>query len=460
MKKVLLFFALALILGLVATQVVYAGSDQAVMDKLEQLKKSVQMQQEQIGILYQQLEEQKALSAESRETDLAEVKKVVIEQLGGADVLPEWVKRIKISSDMRIRYHGYFDREGDKADRHDPRFRWRFYLEGKVTDEITAYVATSTNWNEGSAYPPKTSDDKWWGAMGTSPFGVIRTYLDYRPKDLPGSFFGAGKYAKNFLHTLMTWDPDTNPAGVYTKLALPLGSFTPWIYGTFIMWGEAKDVGDPTLGLVQAGVDIKITPDVKWTVAGSYYGYGGMNAPGVIRVGGVGKTLAQVSGSMGNTIDVATGTKYAYGYELWEGITILKAKVQKIPISLTFDWITNSAENVPSNQDTGIFAALKFGENKKKGDFSVELAYYKIEPDAVWGRINDSDLMHSNVKGYFVRAGYNLTDRLFLRVTPLRSEPVEKGPAGDYKVDTPIGKGTVKNEGKYTLVQVDLVYKF
>lgn len=460
MKKVLLFFAVALILGLVATQVVYAGSDQAVMDKLEQLKKSVQMQQEQIGILQQQLEEQKALSAESRKTDLAEVSKVVIEQLGGAEVLPEWVKRIKIGSDMRLRYHGYFNREGDKADRHDPRFRWRFYVEGKVTDEITAYIATCTNWDEVKAYPPKTSDDKWWGAVGSHPFGVIRTYLDYRPKDLPGSFFGAGKYAKNFLHTLMTWDPDTNPIGVYTKLALPLGGVTPWIYGSFNMWGEAKDVGDPILGLVQAGVDLKLTPDVMWTVAGSYYGYGGMNAPGVIRVAGAGKTLAEVSGAMGNTIDVATGKKYAYDYKLVEFITILKAKFEKIPVTLTFNWITNTAEKVPGNQDTGIWAAVTFGENKKKGDFALELAYFNIEPDAVWGRINDSDLMHSNVKGYFARAGYNLTDRLLLRVTPLRSEPVEKGPAGDYKVDTPIGKGTIANEGKFTLVQVDLVYRF
>lgn len=482
MKKVLLFFAVALILGLVATQVVNAGSDQAVMDKLEQLKKSVQMQQEQLGILQQQLEEQKALSAESRKTDLTEVKKVVLEQLGGQDVLPEWVKRIKIGSDIRIRYHGYFGREGsqysggdkglvggapvtivDQPDRHQPRIRWRFYVEGKITDELTAYVATCTNAGVDRGFPPKGSDDFWESATGTVPFGIIRTYIDYRPKALPGSYFGAGRFAKNFLHTIITWDPDTNPDGVYASLKLPGETFSPFIYSSFIVIDEQALDPEATLWLSQVGADIKLTKDITWTIAGTYSYYAGLN-DAVLRVEGADQNLAYLSRGYGNTLKristtAATARQYVYAYEyrLAEFITFLKFKVEKVPVVLTFNYIENVADNVPGDRDTAYWVSGKAGENKRKGDFSLELAYYNMEPDSVFARFNDSDISHSNRKGFFARAEYSITDRFTARLTPVFAE-LSRNVYDDHPGYW-TGTGTDSDQ-KSTLIQFDLMYRF
>ena len=132
-----LFFTLFLA-GLIAcitciagTSDVYALSDQAIMDRLDELQRSAEKQQQEIRHLKQQLEEQKAAVKEATEVATKEAKEEV--------KLPGWVKRIKITGDVRTRYEGRYDLKSkgeELKDRNRGRLRARLYFDGKISDRL------------------------------------------------------------------------------------------------------------------------------------------------------------------------------------------------------------------------------------------------------------------------------------------------------------------------------------
>ncbi len=406
MKRFFLaLFLVCLITGIAGTSNVYAISDQGIIDRLDELQRSVEKQQEEIGHLRQQLEEQKAEVKKATEVAAKEAKEIK---------LPEWVKRIKITGDVRSRYEGRYGLKSageELKDRNRGRLRARLFFDGKISDEFTAHIGLCTNMDTKRGWKGKTSNDDMTGYLSTKNFGLIRSYGEYKPKWLPGSKFGGGKFKLNFLRTDILWDPDCNPEGIYGYYKYSgFDMFQPFLYSSWIILDENSG-SDPRLTILQPGFDLKLGP-VTWTLAGSFHDYVNLNEGTARTVEGEDKSMANMA-LYGNTLNTA-GDGYKYGFRLYEGITYLKFKFADIPVNLFFDYIKNVADHVPSDEDTAMSTGFKVGKNKKQGDLSFYFHWSKIEPNSTLGIYNDSDFYGSNRKGTKTKLSYNTWDWLTL----------------------------------------------
>jgi hypothetical protein len=422
MKRVFLALFLA---GLIAcivciawTSNVYAISDQAIMDRLDALQMSVEKQQQEIKHLRQQLEEQKAAAEKAKEREAIEIEKAVAEKVKEEVKLPGWLNRIKIKGDVRTRYEGIFSRKDggqELKDRNRGRLRARLFFDAKISDEFTAHLGLCTNMDTKRGWKAKTANDDMTGYLSTKNFGLIRSYGEYKPKWLPGSKFGAGKYKLNFLYTDILWDPDCNPEGVYGYYKYQRHDvFQPFLYAAWNILDEQKNGSDSRLTIIQPGFDLKLG-DVTWTLAGSLHDYVNLNeGETYVDSTTANQTMADLC-TYGNSIYTdGTHDYYLYGFRLLEGITYLNFKFADIPVKLFFDYIENVADDVPSDHDTAISTGFKVGKNKKQGDLSLFFKYAKIEPDATLGIYNDSDFYGSNRKGTKTKLSYNAWDWLTL----------------------------------------------
>jgi len=67
---------------------------------------------------------------------------------------------------------------------------------------------------------------------------------------------------------------------------------------------------------------------------------------------------------------------------------------------------------VPGDHDTAYYAGFELGNTKKKGDWSLNYYYARIENDAVIGSMNDQDFYGANRVGHKVKFKYMLYDQV------------------------------------------------
>ena len=426
MKRLLsVLFLVGLIIGNTGARNLHAMPDNELMNRLEELERSIQRQQEEIRYLKQLLEEQKAAAEKTKEKDVAEIKKLVSEELKGKEA-PEWIKRIKLGGDLRLRYEGIYNREKREADssttdlptRDRYRIRARLFVDGKVSDEVKAHFMICTNQDQRNE--ATTTNQSFSNDFNDKDIYLHRAYATYKPKWLEGLEITAGKFKNTFLHTDIMWDPDVNPEGIYERYQYRAGNtFQPFVQlGQMAVNEENLQTDDAALYIYQGGFDWKIGP-VKWTLAGSYYDWANLHNSEYLH-------SAQYKRGGGNSFFTGDdGTlQYMYDYNLLEAITSLSFKVGSVPTKLTFDYINNVAGDVPSDHDTAYFAGFKLGKNKKEGDMSLGYKYARIERDSVIGSMNDQDFYGANRKGHKVTLNYMLLDKLRFKTAYFYTDPV------------------------------------
>jgi hypothetical protein len=216
---------------------------------------------------------------------------------------------------------------------------------------------------------------------------------------------------------------------------------------------ENFESDDAALYISQAGFDWKTGP-VTWTLAGSYYHWDNLQSTEWLH-------NAQYKKGGGNTfvdVDPGPGTvlQYRYDYTLWEGLAFLNFKLGPVPATLIFDCILNTADHVPSDQDTAYYAGFELGSHKKKGDWSLAYKYARIERDALIGSLNDQDFYGANRKGHKIKLRYMLHDRVELGTAFFYTDPITTWgtPATNPNFDNDRDR---EHEDR---LQVDLILKF
>jgi hypothetical protein len=177
----------------------------------------------------------------------------------------------------------------------------------------------------------KTANDDMTGYLSTKNFGLIRSYGEYKPKWLPGSKFGAGKYKLNFLRTDILWDPDCNPEGIYGYYKYEgFDMFQPFLYSSWNILDEESLGSDPRLTIIQPGFDLKFG-NVTWTLAGSFHNYVNLNEGATyLDSAEPNQTMADLCTYGNSTYTVGDHKYYLYSFRLLEGITYLNFKFADI----------------------------------------------------------------------------------------------------------------------------------
>ena len=445
---------------LLLAQPAFAGiSNEELLEKLNKLSFTIQKQQQEIEML------KKALN--NQETPVQQVKcpkkhqctktaSLADKETSYPDWMPEWINRIKVSGDLRLRYEGLYNREQRQADntldaiptRDRYRIRARLFFDGNISDEISTHfmICTNQDGNREATTTNQTFNDDF------SDKGIYlhRAYATYKPDWLKGFELTGGKFKNTFLHTDIMWDPDVNPEGIYERYQYSgLGDFRPFIHlGQMAVNEENTQADDANLLISQLGFDWKIGP-VSWTLAGSYYNWGNLHNSEFLH-------LADYKGGGGNTFELDDNgvLQYRYDYNLWEAISTVKFNVGSIPAKLIFDYIVNTADDVPGKRDTAYFAGFKLGKTKKQADWSLFYKYARIEKDSVIGSMNDQDFYGANRKGHRVSVKYMLFNRLQFGTSYFYTDPIT-----DWDT-TSVTFGNNRNREHEERLQTELVFKF
>lgn len=425
-------------------------SNEELLEKLNKLSSIIQKQQQEIEVLKNALNNQETPVQPTKSASLADKK------MSYPDLIPEWINRIKISGDLRLRYEGLYNREQRQADntldalptRDRYRARARLFFDGDISDEISTHFMICTN--QDGNQEATTTNQSFNDDFSDKSIYLHRAYATYKPNWLKGFEVTGGKFKNTFLHTDIMWDPDVNPEGIYERYQYAgLENFRPFIHlGQMAVNEENTQADDANLLVSQLGFDWKIGP-VSWTLAGSYYNWGNLHNSEFLH-------LADYKGGGGNTFEKDDNgvLQYRYDYNLWEAISTVKFNVGSIPVKLIFDYIVNTADDVPGKQDTAYFAGFQLGNTKKQADWSLFYKYAGIEKDSLIGSMNDQDFYGANRKGHKISFRYMLFDRLRFGTCYFYTDPIT-----DWDT-TSVTFNNNRNREHEERLQTELVFKF
>lgn len=438
-----------------------AMSNEDMLNKLDELGSIIQKQQQEIELLKQELKHQRESINHVKKTQKEEITKTVKTETEEkskewSEKIPKWIKDTKVSGDLRLRYEGIYNREERLADgttkdlptRDRFRIRARLFFDSNISDEVSTHFMLCTN--QDSNQEATTTNQSFTDDFNDKGVYFHRAFATYKPNWLKKLELTGGKFKNTFLHTDIMWDPDVNPEGFYEYYQYPgWTGFKPFVHLGQMVVNEVKnETDDAALFIYQAGFDWNIGK-IKWVLAGSYYDWINLENSEYLHE-------ANYKGGGGNSfiLDANGNLQYAYDYNLWEGISHVKFKLGKIPTTLIFDYIVNTADNVPSDQDTAYYVGFNLGKAKKKGDWSFGYKYARIERDALIGSMNDQDFYGANRKGHKLKFKYKVLDRLRFDVAYFHTEPVT---AWDLSDATFSKNRERENEDR---VQTDLIFSF
>ena len=308
-----------------------------------------------------------------------------------ASAQEDWTDRIKFKGDVRLRYEA-IDEDGEE-ERNRMRFRTRFGLSAKVTDDVK-FVFQLASGGDNPVSTNQTFDD----GFSTKDIGVDLAYVDWKIRD--GLNFYGGKM-KNPLYKAggvpLIWDGDLNPEGFALKFTS--GGFFGTVGG--FSAEERSSTDDSLLYVVQAGYKFAVGENASLTAGAGYFSY----------TDTIGNEPFYNGRSKGNTVDI--NGDYVYDYKNTEVFAQFDSKVGDWPLKIYAHVVQN---NEVSIEDSGYAVGAKIGSAKSDGAMEFSWTYQDIEADAVIGTFNNSDFGGGGTDsdGHLLKAKYAVSKKIIL----------------------------------------------
>ena len=398
-----------------------------------------------------------------------------------------WVNSMQFFGDGRLRYEwrqatgnagttattlGF----SDNADLDRFRYRLRFGVKGDFLENFSygLRLETATKGNSGNVTMggtglnggpfPKSQQN----TVGNNVIELGQFYAQYKAADW--LTFVAGKMENPFMTSAMVWDGDLNPEGFVQKvkfstdpvdLFLTLGEFT---YNNTAAGNNGFRTiaggNDSWMMGAQVGGKVKISPELSFTLAPTFYVYVNPN------------NTAGIFNPTLTTNSTATGSANIAGID---NLTVFELPAEfafQFPgihqpgkVFGEFALNTSAAERAKrtanykgyGDQNIAYQIGASIGKNKKKSDWLVKAYWQHTELFALDPNLVDSDLFDGrlNMQGAVVNGQYLFTDFLSLGLTYANAHTINAG------IPTLNGAGDMKgNLSNYNLFQADLNWKF
>jgi len=435
----------------------------------------------------------------------------------------DWVKELKISGDLRFRNQWderdpmVINKGSKTADGHIQRDRWRFRLrlniDFKLEGNFFGGVQLATSDNRAT----DTKNATITGGYDNYNIYISRAFMGWAPE--PGLTFIAGKQANPFYTTDMIYDPEVDPTGLVERIdfhklfnmsfgeptaglskdgkSAPLppqtsenGLELSLIAGQFIFEDNSENSGNTQLKWdayqfqTQLLAKLKLGKNFSITVA-----------PGIFITNDAAVGATTVNPVTGKLVDPPTGTlNNSQPFPLTQrDLFIILApgdityKIAGKPLSLYWDFAYNFDGNDRFQREygplfssyefvrgTAVFSkqvqpsfsdnlawlvGLRFGENKKAGDFSLSADYRQEGISSIDPNINNSNFHFSNLnaEGWEFNAVYNFTDFLTFGVTAYITDALSKNLYGGYATQ---GTYPIARDRHDKVIQANLMMKF
>ncbi|MEA3305396.1 MAG: putative porin [Candidatus Omnitrophota bacterium] len=355
-----------------------------------------------IDILVKKLVEKGILTHGEARVILTETQEEIRKDMakGTSKSVPEWVQKIKLKGDLRLRWQSLFRQ--NQYDAHEARYRYRLGAFAKVLDNLELGAGIASGGDD-----PRSTNETWDDQFETKDARLDYAYAKWQPFDYLTIQGGKIQKMKNciWFTSDLLWDGDINPEGItvaaYAKEVYPdIDLFTN--HGVFYLDESTQDRNDPWMILSHGGFNWKATDDVHIkTAIGGYF---------PVNVEGEG-TFEHTAG--GNTI-VNGVYRHHYASLVWNGEIGMKKPVDFINYGAVFsDFIWNPD---PGDNDIGFLVGCKIGDKKvkKKGQWQMNGNFRYLEADAWLDIFPDSDAYdgRTNIYGPEVIFQYALHDNV------------------------------------------------
>jgi len=423
-------------------------------ETVDALKKRLREQEQRLEELEAGQREAVTQAAEAKQ--LAETAQATAAEKAPADKpakpLPGWLDNLKFSGDLRLRYQfdGYNwgnTKDKEREDRHRARMRLRFGFEKTWLDD---QLAIGFRLASGTDSVNNSTTETFGGNWSKKPVWIDLAYARYVPKDSDGNKFGfmvtGGKITRPWVANELFWSSNVNPEGVWAEYRAPKITLSdpvaiePFVGAGWFIQSERyanNEFDDSQMYIAEAGLRTTLTKDIKWTVAANYQEWVRYADSGIAARGNSSPTRHIPGlriGMLSNQLDVAD--------------------VFNKPLNLFADIAHNfgASDDRDGYKDRNMAYALgaKWGQNRKKGDWSLSYRYAYIEANALPGAFVDSDFGYANRKGNVLGAEYNLLDNVTVGVNLYLTNPVH----------TPTTVNNSRHEDRTITAMATLLWKF
>jgi hypothetical protein len=402
--------------------------------------------------------------------------------------MPDWVKQLQVTGDVRLRYNAEYypgDNPGDAAFNFNEinsegdtasagRDAWvnitenRHRLQGRARLGFVASAAKNVKMGmrltSGENGNPVSANQTLgrYGAKWESNFDLA--YIDYRNDYLN---LKGGRFEKPWLTTDLVWDRDMTFEGVFAQTT-PFGNTlakSNWL--TYLNIGAlpiqeihkykfpdeaAYAPDDKWLYTAGLGGQLEWTDTHRLEAAVTYYQYknviGVRNPAGQDSQNPSAPRIFQFGNVVQNIAVSLPGEDQKERYALASEFELVDFTLQyqytglsRHALTVTGDYVKNkawdalmtsrviSAEGVLPDRDTGLQLEVGFGTKTRVdwGDWGASITYRRLEGDAVIDAFADSDFLigGTNAQGFIIKAQQFLTHNVWLELTATSADEVD-----------------------------------
>ena len=387
------------------------------------------------------------------------------ERWGEPGANPEWLDRIKIDGDLRLRMQAdRFDKSNTSPqslqlnginvnnstkDRQRLRIRGRIGLQAKVNEKFGAQFRLAT----GSADDPVSTNATQGNYGNRYTVAIDRAYLYYQPK--PWIRVVGGRMPNPWLHTDLVWDEDLNFDGIYATARRNLfkdnitGFMTAGVFP--IQDVESSDANrgkSKWLYGIQGGVEWVQSPRASYKFGIALYDFKNLEGkPNSLNSTAQNDTSPQFRQKGNSLVDIdndgnpstqrlALASKFR---EVNLTATADFAAFDPIHVLVALDYVKNIGfdraeinSRTGSNfeeKTTGYQARVTLGMPaiEKRSDWNSYFGYKYLQRDAVVDAFTESDfrLGGTDSKGYYIGGNYGLDKNIWLSAKWLSANAID-----------------------------------
>jgi hypothetical protein len=315
------------------------------------------------------------------EKELADYKKA-------NDAKTKQLGNFNFSGDVRARFEPFYQ-EGVQ-DRHRARFRLRFNVTGKLSDEFSCGFSLAT----GTLDDPVSTNQTMTGSFNRKNIGVDKAYITYKPNYAKFLKLEVGKAAYPWYRTALTFDNDVNPEGFSQTASFDIKSD---VFKNITLVGFQLPINESSGGLDSwiFGGQLQVKFQLGSKVKLSFYETGiHFENADIIATSQYGSSPS-LKPSLSNTNALRYGLNNAvlgYANKFAYLDTIVKldlATSQRFPTMIQFDYVKNTEI---SKENNAYWLDFTVGRTQEAKDVQLGYSYIRIEKEAVIGAFNESDL--------------------------------------------------------------------
>ncbi len=423
MKKLLLLGVACGLIVLGSFVSARAGDIDILVDKL--VKKGILNKQEATEVL----QEVSEASWKEKDQERAEVIKGTKDAIKKdnpslfAGEIPEWVRKMQLKGDLRLRYESIDRDVDDFKDRERYRYRLRLGVVTKVAENMDVGFGFTSGSDD-----PRSSNQTYGKEFSKSAVRIDYAYARYKPFSWV-TLLG-GKFENPLWRpTDSFWDSDINPDGVAAQFTY---AYSPTMdlflnTGWFIIDELPNDENDPSMFVIQPGSKIKFG-NAYFKNAFTWFQSNNVENHVFADWSSKTNTLNQINEKDPGTLE------NNYNCAQVSGELGTKLPLEYMPFAAIFGEYEKNTD-APSTKDTGYVYGIKFGHEKvaKLNDWLFMARYEKLERDAWLDFLPDSDTYdgRTNVRGTKFQLQYGLMKNVWATTTYFDSKMLSGGAQTD-----------------------------